>query len=83
MRKIQNTIALKEAELDKLNRESIHALDIVTSTINQLGEINSRIDIKIAEIDDDTAKLKATQEGLITTKEHNNKIIEKFKNLIS
>ena len=55
---------------------------MVTTTINELSSVNEQIDITIGEIEDAKAKLQNTENDLNTTKEHNAKIINKFKALI-
>lgn len=66
----------------ELQTESNRALDIVTSTINQLATVNERIDVTISEINEAKAKLQSTEDDLNKTRVHNSKIIDKFKALI-
>ena len=40
MRKVMDIIEQKQKALDELKSESNRALDVVTSTINQLSEVN-------------------------------------------
>ena len=82
MKKTKDIIEMKQKELEALQVESNSALDIVTSTINQLLTVNEKIETNINEITEAKAKLQATEEGLNTTKEHNSKIINKFRALI-
>ena len=81
-KKVTDIIEVKQRELEELQMQSNSALDIVTSTINQLAAVNERIDIKINEITEAKTKLQATEDGLNNTKAHNSKIISKFKTLI-
>ena len=79
---MKNIITTKEKELLKLQKESSNALDLVTSTINHLSSINDEIDSQVAEIEEAKAKLELTESGLNETKQHNVKIISKFRALI-
>ena len=81
-RNVKDVITEKQKELEGLRLESNGALDIVTSTINQLSTINDKIEVAINEINEAKSKLQATEEGFNSTKEHNSKIISKFKALI-
>ena len=81
-RQVINIITQKQEELRELQTESNDALDIVTSTIEQLSSVNEKIEIAIDEIEEAKAKLQSTEDGLNTTKTHNSKIISKFKALI-
>ena len=85
MRKKQQVIDIitqKQEELKELQAESNDALDIVTSTIEQLSTVNEKIEIAIDEIETAKADLQSTEDDLNTTKNHNSKIISKFKALI-
>lgn len=77
-----DVITQKQEELNVLQAESNRALDVVTSTINQLVSVNDKIDVTIAEISDHKSKLQSTEDNLNKTKSHNAKIIDKFKALI-
>lgn len=77
-----NIIAEKQKVLQSLQLESANAIDMVTSTINQLSAVNEKIDVTIGEIEDAKAKLQITEDDLSKTKLHNSKIIDKFKALI-
>lgn len=68
--------------LRTLQSQSSRALDIVTSTINQLETVNEKIDVTINEIIDAKAKLQSTENDLDKTRLHNTKIIDKFRALI-
>lgn len=81
-RRILDTISQKENQLALLKSESNNALDLVTTTINNLSNINDQIDITVNEINDAKAKLQKTEDELIITRTHNNNIIKKFKQLI-
>ena len=55
--KTMNIIEEKQQMLRILQSESSRALDIVTSTINQLATVNEKIDVTISEINEAKAKL--------------------------
>lgn len=44
MMKTKDIITLKQQQLIKLNEESGRAIDLVTSTINNLESVNKKID---------------------------------------
>ena len=82
MMKTKDVIALKQQQLIKLNEESGRAIDLVTSTINNLESVNKKIDSQIEEINKLVETLSSTEDGLNQTRLNNTKIIEKFRNLI-
>ena len=82
MRKTKSIIEEKQQTLYELQSKSSRALDIVTSTINQLEIVNERIDTTIDEINEAKSKLQSTEDGLSMTRLHNTKIIDKFRALI-
>lgn len=82
MMKTKDVIALKQQQLIKLNEESGRAIDLVTSTINNLESVNNKIDSQIEEINKLVETLSSTEDGLNQTRLNNTKIIEKFRNLI-
>ena len=75
-------IEKKRNELDRLNKRSEQALNLVTSTISQLEDINNSIDITLSDIQDTKSSLQETENGLLATKESNSKIVQKFKALL-
>ena len=77
-----NIIEEKQKVLQSLQSESANAIDMVTTTINRLSSVNEQIDVTISEIEDVKSKLQHTEDDLSKTKEHNAKIINKFKALI-
>ena len=77
-----NIIEEKQKALQLLQSESANAIDMVTTTINRLSSVNEQIDVTISEIEDAKSKLQHTEDDLSKTKEHNAKIINKFKALI-
>ena len=82
MKKVQDLVSQKQDELIGLKEASGRAIDIVISTINQLADVNDKIDSKIAEIEKIEAGLAETKSVFDVTRLHNIKIIEKFRNLI-
>lgn len=82
MKKAKDVIEQKQTMLRKLKDESNRALDIVTSTINQLSVVNDKIDLTISEIAEQKAKLQSTEDDLNQTRLHNTKVIDKFRALI-
>ncbi len=82
MKRVKDLVSQKQDELIGLKEVSGRAIDIVTSTINQLADVNDKIDSKIAEIEKIEAGLAETKSGFDVTRLHNIKIIEKFRNLI-
>ena len=78
----KNIIEEKQNMLRTLQSQSSRALDIVTSTINQLATVNEKIDVTISEIDEAKEKLQSTKDDLSKTRLHNTKIIDKFRALI-
>lgn len=82
MRRTKDIITKKEQELKELQASSEAALDIVTSTIKNLDDVNEKIDGKIAEIHEMRDKLDRTETSLTETKTRNGRISSKFKALI-
>lgn len=82
MRNNRNIIVEKQKELRNLQSLSSRALDIVTSTIDQLELVNTEIDTKIVEIVDAKTALQETENELDKTRLRNVKIIDKFRALI-
>lgn len=82
MKKVKDLVSQKQQELIALKEASGHALDIVTSTINDLSAVNDEIDKKIAEIESIENSLADAKTGFDSTRLKNVKIIEKFRNLI-
>ena len=80
--KKKDILEQKQTELRQLQSKSNRALDIVTSTINQLATTNEEIDVKISEIEEYERQFKDTREALEKTRKHNAKVSAKFKALI-
>ena len=79
----QSFVEKKQNDLRKLEAESGSALDVITSTINQLEDINNRIDLVVREITEAEEQLQITKQNLYNRRDRNKTIAEKFKNLIS
>ena len=79
---MKNIIEKQQQVLHSLQTKSANAIDVVTATINKLSSVNEKIDKTIGEIEDAKLKLQHTEDDLSTTKEHNAKIINKFKALL-
>ena len=77
-----NIIAQQQAKLRKLQKKSSSALNLVTSTINNLSIVNDRIDQTIYEIEETKAQLNDTKIKLKETRDMNSMIVANFKNLI-
>ena len=75
-------ITQKQTKLRKLQKKSNSALNLVTSTINNLSIVNEKIDQTIYEIEEAKMQLNNTEAELQETKDKNSIIITKFKNLI-
>lgn len=81
-RKVTDFIASKQEELIALNEESGRAIDLVTSTINNLMGVNEKIDKAIAEISDAKKKLDNTENELSDRRLHNAKIVANFQKIL-
>ena len=82
MKTKKDTLQEKQTALVRLQSKSNQALDIVTSTINNLTTVNDEIDSTIAEISELQTQLQTVQNDLNSTKDRNSKVVEKFKSLI-
>lgn len=78
----KDVISDKVKKLEELRSKSTSALDLVTSTINNLAIVNEEIDVVISEIGEAKQKLEDTEVELNNTKDKNGKIISKFRSLI-
>ena len=81
-RKSKDFIVQKKADLANLREMSTGAIDLMTSTINRLCAINGEIDETIVSIESAKAELEATEKDLMDTRTKNEKIANKFKQLI-
>jgi hypothetical protein len=74
------TAAKKKTE--NLKKRSSMVIDVVTTVIEHLTEINTEIDETTGILASERDELMATELELKETQAHNNKIIDKFKALI-
>jgi len=78
----RNLVEQQRDRLAVLTSKSSQALDIVTSTVNQLDDINAEIDGVISSIEQYETELSQTKGELVQTRNKNSKISERFKKLI-
>ena len=78
----RNVIEQQQSKLEALKQKSADALDIVTSTINNLDSINAEIGTVINEIVQYKSELSNTETELQQVKENNLKVSNKFRSLI-
>lgn len=81
-RKVTDFIATKQEELIALNEESGRAIDLVTSTINNLMEVNKKIDKAITEISEAKNRLNSTEAELSERRSRNAKIVVNFQKIL-
>ena len=81
--KKKDIVTLNKSKQQALDNKSVRALDVVTSTIKELENVNAEIDSTTTEIDATVNELTDTKTQMLNTKKKNETIIEKFKNLIS
>ena len=81
-RKNKDFIAQKKAELVSLREMSVGAMDVITNTINRLSSINDEIDTTIVSIESAKVELEMTEKDLVETRARNEKIANRFKQLI-
>lgn len=82
VRKQKDFIAQKKAELVNLREMSAGAIDLITDTIDRLSLINNEIDTKIVSIEEAKAELELTEKDLMATRDKNEKIANRFKQLV-
>lgn len=78
----KNIIEQKRKKVNELKSKSDKALDVITSTIDNLSKVNEAIDNELTEIKEIRKNLQDTEEDLNKTRLHNTKISEKFRMLI-
>ena len=81
-RKNKDFIVQKKAELINLRKMSTGAIDLITNTIDRLSTINDEINVTIISIEEAKAELEMTEKDLVETREKNEKIANRFKQLI-
>lgn len=86
MRKFQNNpttiITEKEAQLNSLIKDSESAVDMITTTINRLANVNERISTTRQEIETYRSELERIDGSMEQQFAHNAKVIEKFKGFL-
>lgn len=75
-------LQIKRAQLNNYISQFNIAVDVVTSTIDDLGDINRGIEETINEIDAYQQELEATRIGLNNAKSKNDKVIANFRALL-
>ena len=80
--KIITTADAAKKKTEKLKKRSSMVIDIVTTVIEHLTEINTEIDETTEILTSEKDRLIATELELKETQAHNNKIIDKCKALI-
>lgn len=81
-KKVSDFITTKQEELIALTEESSRAIDLVTSTINNLNGVNDRIDKTITEITEAKKRLENTESELSDRRIRNAKIIANFQQML-
>lgn len=76
-------LAQKKNKLDLYNSQFDQAVSLVTSTIDDLGQISQNITETMQEIEAYEKELAATKSGLADAKAKNDKIIANFKSLLA
>jgi len=69
--------------LEALQNQSVSAVSLIRSTIDQLKATNEAIDAEHASNDSKIVALSATNTSLDTLKRDNEKVIANFENLLS
>jgi hypothetical protein len=82
VRKQKDFIVQKKAELASLREVSAGAIDLITNTIDRLSSINDEIDTTIVSIEAAKAELDLTEKDLMATRDKNEKIANRFKQLV-
>lgn len=77
-----NLLQEKEAQLAELTAQSECKVQMFYSTMDELTELNDRIDEKVSEIDTYLKRLSETKSGLRTARDKNEKIIQNFGKLL-
>ena len=82
MKKKQNILEQKEAELVALNERSASAVQLVQATIEGLDRTNAQIQMKMEEIKEIQNRFACVRDGLEATYNKNQKIAQNFKALL-
>lgn len=81
-KRVEDVLQTKQRELNECMARFDNACSIVTSTVDNLKQLNSDIQEKIEEIDDYRNKLGETRNDLDKTKQRNEKVIKNFSALL-
>lgn len=81
-KKVTDFITTKQEELIALTEESSRAIDLVTSTINNLNSVNDKIDKTMTEILEAKKRLENTESELSDRRMRNAKIIANFQQML-
>lgn len=81
-KKVTDFITTKQEELIALTEESSRAIDLVTSTINNLNGVNDKIDKTMTEILEAKKRLENTESELSDRRMRNAKIIANFQQML-
>ena len=76
-------LSTKKKELDIYVGRFTKTVNMITTAVESLEEINGNINDKIAEIDDYVNELNITRQSLGEAKSKNDKVIKNFKALLS
>lgn len=77
-----NIVERSQKALNVLSKKSAKALDLVTATINSLDAINAEIQTTMDDIARHRNELQQTETALAGTRETNERIANRFRNLI-
>ena len=81
-KKSLNLLQEKEAQLAELAAQSECKVKVFYSTIDELAELNDRIEEKVSEIDTYLQRLSETKHGLKNAQSKNEKIMKNFEQLL-
>lgn len=82
MAKTKDVLQQKQKELADCQKRFGAAISIVTSTVQNLSQINEQIKTKVEEIEEYQSQLNTTKAGLEDTKRKNERIIKNFNALL-
>ena len=82
MVKTKDVLQQKQKELADCQKQFGAAISIVTSTVQNLSQINEQIQTKVQEIEEYQSQLDTTKAGLKDTQKKNERIIKNFNALL-
>lgn len=82
MAKTKDVLQQKQKELADCQKQFGTAISIVTSTVQNLSQINEQIQTKVQEIEEYQSQLDTTKAGLKDTQKKNERIIKNFNALL-